>query len=207
MKTLLLDVGNSRVKWGVHENAEIHRTGNVSQSRIEEEGLSALITKLPRDVDSVFACNVAGERFAKLLSDAVALHCGCELRFACSEAKAYGVTNSYPQPRLLGVDRWVAMVAARATCDTFCVIVDAGTAITIDALKDNGDHLGGQILPGIMLMTEVLASSTSDLALVGRPEPGKCLGKEAFANNTSAAILTGAKPMMTHSFANYSTIN
>ena len=99
MKALLLDVGNSRLKWGVLDGGSISRTGHITQDAIRQQGLSALTSKLPRHVDAVFASNVAGTSYATRLSGVVSMHCGCDMRFARTEKQACGVTSSYRQPR------------------------------------------------------------------------------------------------------------
>jgi len=72
---------------------------------------------------------------------------GAVTRFV-STAKALGVTNGYRQPERLGVDRWMTLLAAREMQLGNCVIIDAGSAITLDLLRADGQHLGGAILPG-----------------------------------------------------------
>ena len=66
-----------------------------------------------------------------------------------SEASCMGVTNAYDQPERLGVDRWLALIAATQLIDGDCIVIDAGSAITVDLLRADGQHLGGAILPGI----------------------------------------------------------
>ena len=163
MSALLLDVGNSRLKWGVLTDGAIRRTGHIAQDKIREQGLQTLTTRLPRHVDAVLASNVAGASFATRLSGVVSAHCGCDVRFARSERRGWGITSAYKQPRRLGVDRWVAMVGAWAEVGAACLIVDAGTAVTIDVIDDDGQHLGGQILPGVQTMLDSLSAATSDL--------------------------------------------
>lgn len=192
MKALLLDIGNSRLKWGVLEDGAIHRTGHIAQDAIKSQGLSALTSKLPRGVDTVLASNVAGPSFATRLSGVVGMHCGCDLQFAHSEKQACGITNSYRQPRRMGVDRWVAMIGAWAEVQAACVIVDAGTAVTIDVLDDEGQHLGGQIFPGVALMTSVLASQTSDISPVLPRRTAQASGMSMFASSTSRAVEQGS---------------
>lgn len=189
MKSLLLDIGNSRIKWGVLDKGAIRRIGHVRQSTIRERGLASLTSGLPHAVDTAFACNVAGATLAAELRRLVKLHCNCDVKYARSEVQACGVTNSYRQPGRLGADRWVAMIAARAACDTSSIVVDAGTAITIDALDDDGRHLGGQILPGIALMTESLDANTSNIPNIRRRLPSR--GMKIFANSTAAAVSQG----------------
>jgi type III pantothenate kinase len=143
------------------------------------------------------ASNVAGPTFATRLAGVVGAHCGCELRFAQTERAAFGVSNSYKQPRRMGVDRWVAMIGAWAEMRSSCLVVDVGTAVTIDALDDNGCHLGGQILPGLVLMADTLAQQTSDIPAIKPAAAGTYDGVSMFANNTRGAVGSGALSAVT----------
>lgn len=192
MKALLFDVGNTRLKWGVAENGEVHRTGSITHEKIRDNGLSALTTRLPKAVDAAIASNVAGNTFATRLAGVVGAHCGCDLHFAKTERNAFGVTNGYKQPRRMGVDRWVAMIGAWAELQSACLIVDAGTAVTIDALDDDGGHLGGQILPGVFMMADALALKTSDIPSTRPAAAGTFDGVAMFAQNTRDAVGSGA---------------
>lgn len=191
MRALLFDVGNTRLKWGVHENGGIHKTGHVTHEKIRSDGIASITARLPRDVDAAMASNVAGQSFATRLAGIVGMHCKTELHFARSEKAACGVTNSYRLPRRMGVDRWVAMIGAWAEVGAACLVVDAGTAVTIDALDDEGRHLGGQILPGVGLMAAALTANTSDI-----PKSNRSLrashGMDMFAGDTGGAVAHGA---------------
>jgi type III pantothenate kinase len=193
MSVLLLDVGNSRLKWGILDDGEIHRTGHISQEKIRDQGLSALTSKLPRRVDVVRASNVAGASFATRLSGVVGLHCNADIHFARSEKRGWGVTNSYGRPRLLGVDRWVAMIGAWADAQSACLIVDAGTAVTLDAIDDDGMHLGGQIIPGVETMLDSLSSATSDIPHVKAPAKISSGDLKMFGHSTATAVQEGAQ--------------
>jgi len=193
VNVLLMDVGNSRIKWGVLEDGGIRRTGHISQERIRDKGLQVLTTKIPRRVDDVFVSNVAGTTFATRLSGVVGVHCGCDVRFARTERQGWGVSNSYTQPRRMGVDRWVAMVGAWAEIQGACLVVDVGTAMTIDAIDDEGQHLGGQIIPGVATMASALTSATSGIPQV-KPAPGRdSADLGMFGRNTAAAVREGAQ--------------
>ncbi len=191
-RALLFDVGNTRLKWGVLEGARILRTGSIRHERLRGSGFNALTTRLPHDVQHVLVSNVAGAGFATRLSGVVGLHCKAEVHFARSERAGFGVRNAYRQARLLGVDRWVAMIGARAESKGALCIVDAGTAMTIDAVGRDGQHVGGQIIPGLRMMAAALASDTSDIGAPGKTmrDPGQGLG--IFANTTGRAVQTGA---------------
>jgi type III pantothenate kinase len=189
---LLMDVGNSRIKWGIETNGAIRRTGHISRQRLREEGLTALTLRLPRHVDSVLVSNVAGPAFATRLSGVVGMHCDTDVHFVRSEREGCGLVNGYRQPRRLGVDRWVAMIGARAEFGDALLVVDAGTAVTIDAIESNGQHLGGQIMPGVHLMAASLAADTSDIPIVQRAVTSQACDLGMFAASTSAAVGSGA---------------
>jgi type III pantothenate kinase len=188
-----MDVGNTRLKWGVLEDGRIRRTGHIAQERIRENGMQVLTTKLPRSVDTVFVSNVAGASFATRLSGVVGMHCDCEVHFASTSRSGWGVTNAYTQVRRMGVDRWVAMIGAWAEIQGACLVVDAGTAITLDAIDDEGRHLGGQIIAGISTMSNALASATSDIPSVKPASARGAADLGMFARNTAAAVREGAQ--------------
>ena len=197
MTALLLDVGNTRLKWGVLDDDNIRRTGHIVLDRIRDQGLGALTAKLPRRVDAVFASNVAGASFGTRLSGVVGMHCHCDVRFARTVKRGWGVTNSYRQPRRMGVDRWVAMVGAWAEMQASCLIVDVGTAVTIDVLDDDGVHMGGQIIPGVATMAQSLSSATSDIPLVRASAKRSANDLEMFGRNTTAAVREGSQNAVT----------
>jgi type III pantothenate kinase len=191
-RALLFDVGNTRLKWGVFDGDQLSRTGSVRHEALKESGFSQLNARLPRDVDHLLVCNVAGPGFAARLSSFVGIHCGAEMHFAKSERNAFGITNAYRQPRRLGVDRWVAMIGARAESKSALCVVDAGTALTIDALDGSGQHLGGQIIPGLRLMARALQTETSDIGAPAKSASNTAAGMGLFADNTRQAVQTGA---------------
>jgi type III pantothenate kinase len=191
-RALLFDVGNTRLKWGLLENGHIRRTGSVTHRRLQDSGFAPLTTRLPRRVDRVLASNVSGANFATRLSGVIGIHCGIGIHFVRSEKKGFGLTNSYKQPRRMGVDRWVAMIGARSEFRGALMIVDAGTAVTIDAIDKNGVHLGGQIIPGLAVMGNALRSDTSNITAARRTPRVPAPGMAVFANNTDGAIVSGA---------------
>lgn len=192
VRALLFDVGNTRLKWSVYEDGRFKRTGSVAHEKLKREGYSVLTTRLPKRVDRILASNVAGATFATRLSGVIGLHCDADVHFAHTRRQAYGVTNSYRQPRRMGVDRWVAMIGAYADFHSALCIVDAGTAVTIDVVDRQGKHLGGQIIPGIGLLDDALRRETSDIPVTGRRPKAPGAGLDMFASDTGGAILNGS---------------
>jgi type III pantothenate kinase len=110
---------------------------------------------------------------------------GVALRFIRPEARRLGVANGYADPAQLGSDRWAALVAAHALEGADVLVVNAGTALTVDALTVRGEFLGGLIVPGPSLMRRSLSQGTAGLPLV----PG---AYEDFPVRTADAIASGA---------------
>jgi type III pantothenate kinase len=106
-------------------------------------------------------------------------------RWIKSERAQCGVRNSYDDPAQLGCDRWAALIGARRLYDGPAVVVNAGTALTVDALAGDGVFVGGIIVPGAQLMRTALAGHTAALKL----QPGKF---SFFPNATGDAIMSGA---------------
>jgi len=191
-KTLLFDIGNTRLKWGLLDDGVFASTGSISHETLQEKGFASLTTRLPQNVDQVVASNVAGQTFATRLSGVIGIHCGGDMHYVRSVRSAYGLTNAYTQPRQFGVDRWVAMIGARAEFKTALCVVDAGTAITIDAIDKSGQHLGGMIVPGVDLIDNGFLKNALDMQQRRRTvrAPSGDLG--IFATNTQSAVYNGA---------------
>jgi type III pantothenate kinase len=142
-------------------------------------------------IERVLAVTVAGPDTRSALVAAAALAGITQVDFVAASAAQSGVRNAYPQPHLLGADRWVAAIGAYHLARGACCVVDIGTAATIDAITADGQHLGGFIVPGPALMMSSLHAGTSNLAahtaasLAGTPE--------LFADNTRDAIERGCR--------------
>jgi type III pantothenate kinase len=101
-----------------------------------------------------------------------------------------GLTNGYLDPTLLGADRWLALIGAWTKVKSALCVVDAGTAVKVDSVDANGQHLGGLIAPGIHMMREALMHKTSDIAKAANQSSPSLAG--VLANNTVAAVSRGA---------------
>jgi type III pantothenate kinase len=158
---LLLDAGNSRLKWAILRNGHFESGGvlDLAGGAIKELA-SAAWAELDTP-ESVLVANVNGEPFRRALNSWVKRHWKLTPDYVVAEAELFGIRNAYPEPARLGVDRWLALLAAREFFNGPVCIVDCGTALTIDALAQDNRHLGGLIIPGLKLMRD---------ALVGRSE-------------------------------------
>ncbi|GGY14062.1 type III pantothenate kinase [Rhodanobacter panaciterrae] len=182
---LLLDMGNTRLKWAL----QVQPVGWLARGAVDwQQDMTAALelawADLPRPVTVLAASVVDTMREAEVASVIERLF-ACAPSWLRTPAIACGVRNVYAEPQRLGVDRFLAMVAAHAEGYAPCVVAGAGTALTLDALAADGQHLGGLIAPGPQLMQQSLLNATARV----RPErPGDIL---ELADNTADAVASG----------------
>jgi type III pantothenate kinase len=192
MKRLLIDAGNTRLKWVVADGPRLGRIQSAAWSRRNLRALAGRVLRTGHAAGSILVCSVAGAAIERALR-AAARDAGVPApRFVASTRAAGGVHNGYRMPRRLGVDRWLALVGARHLYprQSLCVI-SCGTATTIDLLDRTGRHRGGAIVPGPELMVRSLLHGT---ALIRRRAQSRGRGarRRLFAADTRAAIEGGA---------------
>jgi type III pantothenate kinase len=198
MTWLLLDAGNTALKWALSGSDE---PGPLARGILVLEGgftdelagtLKAALANLPsRSAAGLQAvgCSVASEAVTRAIAAAVAPLASGGVRWMTSEARfehrGVVLINGYRDPGQLGADRWYAMIAARQSFPGQpLVVVCAGTATTVDSVDAAGRFLGGAIAPGTSLMADSLARGTARLPRsTGKPV--------AMPDNTDDAIATG----------------
>jgi type III pantothenate kinase len=157
---LLIDMGNSCLKWASVTEQSL---GPMARQGYSAENLPALLLEVWHEMappTRVVAANVAGDEVAEILTQWVQAQWGVSIEYVLTEAEACGVRNGYSQPETLGVDRWLALIAAHRLLAGAACIIDCGTAITCDVINDDGVHLGGQIAPGLSAMKSALVANT-----------------------------------------------
>ncbi len=201
---LCLDCGNTRLKWGLHigvRHAKTHSAALASpwlaQGALalnEIPHLSAVLaeiftTKLvaegsgPQQPSRVIACSVANAAARATISANLGQF-KAPITWIASTSNQCGVRNQYDDPALLGADRWAALIAAHQLHCGGAVVVNAGTATTIDIIDALGIFQGGLILPGLDLMRHSLAANTAQLPLAAG-------NFQALPRNTHDAIASG----------------
>jgi type III pantothenate kinase len=185
---LELDAGNSRIKWRILHEGESRAAGAAATL---QELAAQWHGQRMTEVSRLRVSSVRGREFADEL-EAMVMHSWQLLpEFAVVSRQAAGVTNTYEDPIALGVDRWLAMLAAFHRTGSACCILDCGSAITYDWLNARGEHQGGYIVPGMQLMRQSMAKKTRALEIAfedwGEPVPGK---------STRAAIGNGILAMV-----------
>ncbi len=179
---LYVDMGNSRIKL-LADCGDMATAALYSNNYTDPDWLQGITTKPAR----VIALYVTDQNRADELQQQCRQGWGLPVIWLQTSASAAGLTNAYPVPENLGVDRWAAMAGAYSLQQQDLVIADFGTATTIDAVNANGQHMGGWIAPGIDAMRSMQQQRLPHLfrpgALPGKPVP--------LAANTSDALESG----------------
>lgn len=190
MRDLLIDIGNTRIKWARLEQGKLHPQSAVPHADWTAQKFIDTVGPACVDATRVLVSNVAGSRMAQVVRAGLAQAGHVEPEFVTATATAGGVRNAYSQPAQLGIDRWLAIIGAHALERGAVCVVSVGTALTIDGVDAQGRHLGGVIVPGPDLMMSSLLQNTSDLAQ--RAQQGSTT-RGLFADNTLGAIRQGAE--------------
>ena len=183
---LLIDMGNSRLKAATYDGNKLSNFESVSYG--DESALQCFKDYLSSQLElvSVTLVSVLGSEFHGYVK-AHCLELGIELVWAASSVKGQGVKNNYLQPLSLGSDRFVALVGARKLFpDQYCIVVDCGTAVTVDALTSDGTFCGGVIIPGLQLWGDSLTSRANQLNAHELERPS------VLARDTAQAIGSGS---------------
>ena len=157
-----IDAGNTRIKWRLRENEVVTRRGDVLCEDFSAEQFAAQMGMVP---DQVNLCSVAQPAIIESFRN-LCRRWDSNLFEAQTCPHQAGVTCGYTNHHALGVDRWMAILAAFHRAKGASTVVDAGSAITIDMVAGNGMHLGGYIVPGYRMLCQALSGGTAQV----RPE-------------------------------------
>ncbi|MEY4766503.1 MAG: hypothetical protein RI907_3176 [Pseudomonadota bacterium] len=195
MSFLVIDIGNTRLKWGLYAQPDPGAT-LLAHGAVPLEDIDGLWQREWRHLSdkptAMLGCVVAGEAIKRRVEEQLQLGWGLTARWVSASSQAAGVRNGYEHPQRLGADRWAAIIGARhqalalaggdAAPPVLAVMV--GTAVTVDAVDASGQFLGGLILPGFGLMYKALESGTAGLKV----PTGEV---RDFPTNTSDALMSG----------------
>ena len=183
---LLIDIGNTRLKWAVEKQGQLQTsTALVCAS----DDFQPQLKKAWQSLDTVkklAISSVSSQKIVRLVQElAQQLWGNIKVIIATTQSYFGGVTNSYAQPEKLGVDRWLCLLATHHYYPQVGWVIDCGTAITVDYLDENGLHAGGLIGAGLQMMKKSLSINTTALEFSAEQH------NFSLANNTQAAIYSG----------------
>lgn len=208
MNALLIDAGNTRLKWAQLRGGRLGTLHSLGWSEGTLAEAAARAVAHAGRPDRVLVASVAGPRVATALRRALRDAHLPAPEFVTSQRRQGGVASAYHWPEQLGVDRWLGLLAARALYPSEAVcIVSVGTALTVDLLDSQGRHHGGVITPGPALMVAALLDATAEIrrraerqpsasaagraGATGRLAGGRSAARKFFARDTRSAIHAG----------------
>lgn len=184
---LLIDIGNSRIKAGVLRGDALQMLKPCEWRKTQAGDAWSEVLRGVSKPERIFVANVGGNAIATALHAWTERHWRVTPVFVKVQAECAGVRTSYERPAQLGVDRWLAAIAAWHRARGPCCVLDAGTALTVDVVTREGAHVGGLIAPGLNLMARSLTQGTAQLAL------DEVRSVDRFAASTPAAISLGCR--------------
>lgn len=162
-KILLVDVGNNSVKWSLTVSTDCI---DMLQQQYPKELTKEFFVEIWSDITTphkiIVTCVAATDVWLSL-EEACRMLWDLKAERIIATKIGYGLTNAYLMPMELGSDRWCAMIGAYQDTDFAFIVIDAGSALTIDVVKEKGHHVGGYILPGIEMMRKSLNQHTAQL--------------------------------------------
>lgn len=181
---LAIDSGNTAIKWGLADKNNWIDKGVVTQ--LCRDSLEAIWKEIP-EPSQITISNVAGLLAEQSLTLIFKQLCWtANVNLVCSESYQCGVKNYYDIPSQLGSDRWAALIAAWRMKQRDCLVTCVGTTMTVDTLSNQGEFMGGIIVPGFDLMQSALVNQT---ALLTNSSKG-CF--QNLPHNTQDAMVSGA---------------
>ncbi|MBW4052848.1 MAG: type III pantothenate kinase [Proteobacteria bacterium] len=193
MTTLLVDIGNSRVKWAWLEGGRLGKARAADHSGWRARDFARRVIGSKRNIERILVASVAADALTDALAAAARLAGAPAPERVTTQRRACAVTVGYIDPWRLGVDRLLAMIAAhrRFAGQPVCAVA-VGTALTIDLVGANGRHWGGSIIPAPPLMVASLLEGTNGIRR--RAQGGASgRGRALFGRSTRAAVEQGAR--------------
>ena len=187
MKELLVDIGNTRIKMADWDGVLLsHYRDSAYDGHDIHELLTHTLTGTT-DYQAVSVASVASEMANQALYAWFEDNTTARVSFVHSSAQALGVMNGYVQADALGVDRWLAMIAAYHLSNTAVCVADCGSALTVDLLDHQGRHQGGMIVPGRRLQLAALGKRLARLSI-----PDDAVETTTWGKNTGACMVSGS---------------
>jgi len=184
-----IDIGNTRAKYRVF-SGNPEAGSEPTQVCANADLLSALQAFSLQDVIAVRIASVAAREIADEIKCDLEQRSAARVVLVTSAAQCAGVTSSYVEPHRLGVDRWLAMLAAYNRWQSPCVVIDAGSALTLDVVDADGVHQGGWIVPGLGMLRSALIAGTAGVRFEADMAVSLSLGR-----STAAAVHNGTLSM------------
>lgn len=190
---LLLDMGNSSCKWARSTGLDFNQVGFIEYQNDDNIQRAQTVLRMLdiKNITQVHIVSVLGEQFNHEFTQQLRLLREIPITFYFSQKNSYAIALSYDDVSTYGADRYCALVAAHHHIQADKIVIDCGTATTVDVMNANGVHQGGLIMPGVGLMLESLVTKTNGIEIEAEK-----LDVNMLANNTQDAAYSGCVTQM-----------
>ncbi len=187
MSYLLIDIGNSYIKYATYDNNQLSPASLLNSLEFID-ALNTCRLKIAEPPESVVLVSVVDKTLTNNIIDKLTRFYHCQVQRIETSTEALGVTCGYSNYSLLGADRWLAMIAAFSRVKDQSqarpvLVVDCGTVVTADVVDAGGQHLGGWMMPGSLLMCQALSQKASGI-LYGLENSGSGLDCNTMQHDT-----------------------
>lgn len=197
---LLIDLGNTRLKWAQQTTGAWHTDAAV----LAGHDVAPLLDKAWRAIpapEKIVISSVSSPETLKVVTRWIERNWSIAPHVLRARAEQLGVKSGYTDPATLGADRWAALIAVRGLASSPACVVDCGTAVTVDALSADGEFLGGVIFPGLHLLRSSLTHGTHGIK-VAEGNDAECLARST-ADGVAAGTLFGLVGALEHLIQEY----
>jgi type III pantothenate kinase len=192
VNVLLVDIGNTRIKWARFDGQRLGPLHAVAHSQWSSEDYARRVIGSGRGLERILVASVAGTKVNRRVALAARHSRAPTPEFIKSQRHGGGLTIGYVEPWRLGVDRFVAAIGAYHLARRRAVLaVGVGTAMTIDLVDSEGRHRGGAIIPAPTLMVDTLFKNTDGIRR--RAQGGTAGSHSLFGLSTRAALVQGSR--------------
>ena len=191
---LVLDIGNTNITAGVWDENTLRAQWRFSSGRERTSDELGALLKTCFDLEGLHFSQISGVAICSVVPPLTPIAVESSTRYfnlaplVIDKNTDFGLVNDYNPPEAVGADRLVNAVAAREKYGSSCLIVDFGTATTIDAVSHDGHYLGGAIAPGLGIASDALYKAAAKLPRVELIAPQIALARDTTASMQSGLV-------------------
>ena len=158
---LLIDIGNTRIKFALSDGQSLQQHGAIEHEYAWDQSIRQIFSEFTLPIEACFIASVMAEQDNQFIEELISTCSGISPNLLKTQRFQCGLENAYSNPETMGIDRWLAMIAAWQKSQQAVLIIGCGSALTLDLVDIHGCHQGGYIIPGIRMMQNALNRQTA----------------------------------------------
>jgi len=158
---LLIDIGNTRIKFALSDGHTLQQHGAIEHKNAWDESIRKIFTEITLPIEACYVASVMAEQDNQFIEELISTCSRISPNLLKTQRFQCGLENAYSNPENMGIDRWLAMIAAWQQSQQAVLLIGCGSALTLDLVDIQGRHQGGYIIPGIRMMQHALDRQTA----------------------------------------------